>query len=152
MKTLLIPAIASIFFLSFQSAEAKGKTFGGFKSNYKFALKVEEVISAEAGLTGNNPNARIPKGVPKYKKGQKVKFKIGRKGELIAKGTKIPFKADGGSSNVYTKVTTGRKPKTDTATVYKDLNNKVTGVAMSFIRVTGSGLDTKTYTLTYTLR
>jgi hypothetical protein len=152
MKTLLIPAIAAIFLLPFHSADAQGKTFGGFKSNYKFSFKVEEIVSAEVGLTGANTNAPIPKGVPKYKKGQTVKFKIGRKGELIAVGTKIPFAADAGTSNVYSKVTTGKLPKSDAATVFKDANSKATSVALNFTRVKGIGLSTKTYNLTYTLR
>jgi len=152
MKKLLLPAIAALLLLPLHNAAAKGKTYGEFKPNYKFTFKVEEVISAEASLlTGTSKKAKIPKGLPKYKKGQKVKFKIGRKGELIARGTKIPFLADGGTSNAYNKVTTGSKPKTDTATVFK-ANGKATGVALYYVRITGKAFSMKTYTLTYTLR
>jgi hypothetical protein len=153
MKTLLLPAIAAFFLLPIHSADAKGKTFGGFKANYKFNLKVEEVISFKStGIFGKPQKAPIPNGVPKYKKGQKVKFKIGNKGELIAKGASIPFLSDGGTSNVYNKVSTGTNPKTDTATVYKDADNKASGAALSFIRISGSPFNLTTYTLTYTLR
>ena len=149
-----MPVIAALLLLPLHNAAAQGKTYGEFKPNYKFSLKVEEVVSAQVAGTFLNPGkakkVKIPKGLPKYKKGQKVRFKIGQKGELIAPGTKIPFKVDGGSSNVYNKNTKGRYPKTDTAVVYK-ANGKATGAALTFIRISGTPFKLKTYTLVYTL-
>ncbi len=154
MKTLIIPTIVAALLFPIQTLEAKGKkTYGGFKKNYKFSFKVEEIVSSSTTLTGIIKKAKIPRGVPKYRKGEKVKFKILNKGTLKAKkGLRIPFTADGGSSNVYNKTSTGNNPKTDTATVFKGADGKASGAALNFIRVTGKALSLKTYSLTYTLR
>jgi hypothetical protein len=155
MKTFLLPAIIAIAALMpFQQSEAA--KFGGFKSGHKFNLKVEEVISVKTtGLFGKPTKVPIPSGLPKFNKKQKVTFKIGKKGELTAKGISLPFTTDGGTSNVYNKVVTGTSPKTDTAIIYKGADNKATGAALTFIRVSGSPsnpFDVSTYSLTYTLR
>ncbi len=151
MKTVLLPLIiAAAAILPCQQAEAA--KFGGFKPGYNFTLKVEEVISSKVTGFGTPQKAKIPSGLPKYKKGQKVTFKIGRKGILIAKDLAIPFTADAGTSNVYNKVITGSAPKTDTATVYKDGKNKAIGAAITYVRISGSAFNLSTYSLTYTLR
>lgn len=141
----------SVFLLPFHSAEAQEETYGGFKPDYKFSFKVQEIVSAEVSLTGANPDAPIPKGVPKFKKGQTVKFKIGQKGELIALGAKLSFLADAGTSNLYSDAPP-RAPKSDVVTIYKDSENKATSVAITITRAKIIGPSFKTYNLTYTLR
>ena len=54
------------------------------------------------------------------------------KGKPVGAPYSIPFKSDGGTSNVYNKVVTGRSNKADTGTVYKDSLNEPTGVALNF--------------------
>lgn len=153
MKTILLPvAIAVTSLFSLPSVEAQEKSFGGFKPNYKFTLRVQNVVSIKSqGLVVQPVKAPIPKGLPKYKKGQKVKFKIGNKGELIAKGTNLPFSADAGSANVYTTVTTGKNAKTYTGTIAKS-KNKATAATLAYLQYSGSPFSMKTYSLTYTLR
>lgn len=154
MKNLLVSAIvAAASLLPFHNAEAQGMSFGGFEPNYKFTFTVQDVVSIKTqGALAPPTKAPIPRGLPKYKKGQKVKFKIGNKGQIIAKGMNIPFSADRPTANVYTRVTTGLKAKTDTCTIAKSSNNKATAATIAFLRYSGSPFNMTTYSLTYTLR
>jgi hypothetical protein len=133
-------------------AEAATKNFGGFKPGKTFTFTVREIVSIKAVGFAKPVKAPIPAGVPKLKKGQKVKFTIGKKGELTAKGISIPFKADGGSANVYSFIKTGASPATNTAQVFKTPAGKPTNVALSFIRAKYAGFSTTTNTVTYTLK
>jgi hypothetical protein len=153
MKTATVALLAVS--LSVGSALA-GPAFGGFKPGQKFTFKVSEKLSVKRiGLETMN-NAPVPAGVPNYKVGQKVKFKIGAKGQLIARGASIPFKSDAGTSNVYTQTKqAGAKSSSDQGTVFKVVSSgtsyKATGVELSFTRnlVTGTGLASQT--VSYTL-
>ena len=151
MKKLLLQAIvcASVL-LPFSVAEAK--TYGGFKPGKTFTFTVKEVVSIKAVGFSKPVKAPVPSGVLKLTKGQKVQFKIGASGQLTAKGLSIPFKADGGSANVYTKVTTGAKPAADTAQVFKTSKNVPTAVSLSFVRASYAGFNTTTNTVAYTLK
>ena len=152
MKQLLLKAIAcSALLLPLGTLEAKGT---GFKPGKTFTFTVETRLSTQASLSGNK-SVPVPKDVPKYAVGQKVKFTIGPKGELTAKnGLNIPYKADGGSAFVYTNASTAtaKKGKINTGQVFKNSKKVPYGVALQFIRRSGSGLSTKTTTVTYTLR
>ena len=141
MSKFILPALlVSAIMLPFSAVQAKD--YGGFKPGLKFKYKVSEVISvATVGLGGVEKKAKIPKNIPKFKKGAKVKFKILKNGALKGpKGINIPFKGDGGSANTYNKLKRkGLKISNDTASVYKNLDNKPTeGVALSFVRTDNS--------------
>lgn len=154
MSKFILPALViSAMLLPISTAEAK--KFGGFKPGLKFSAKVKEVISVQTkGLGGIEKKAKIPSSVPKLKKGQKVKFKIIKKGALKGqKGIKIPFQADGGTSNTYSKTKRkGLKVSNDTALVYKNAKNKPQGVAFTFVRTDSSNpQQPKVNTVTYVL-
>lgn len=135
--------------LPFNQAEAK---FGGLTAGKSFTLKVDEVISVkQVGLGGANTKAPIPAGVPKFKKGQKIKFKIGAGGKLTAKGLSIPFKSDAGNANVYFFVSTGASNKAMTGTIYRDTKNKPTGGSLNFVLTKYAGFNSSVNTVTYTL-
>lgn len=153
MKQLLLKTIAcAALLLPFSQAEAK--TYGGFKPGKTFTFTVEEKITAQTkGFSTVAKKVPVPSSVPNYNKGQKIKFKIGPKGQLIGpKKLSIPYKDDGGTANVYNFYKTGKNPMTNTGTVYKNLKNKPHGVALNFVRVTGVGFNMKTTVVTYTLR
>lgn len=156
MKTLFL-SIVSLSMLVPATAKQDEKDqlsedFGGFAPRMKFAFVVEEVVSELASTEDETRKSKIPRGFPNYKVGKKVRFKIGNKGHLIAQGTRIPYVADEGISNTYTKTTKGKKSRTDRAIVHKDAEGMPTGVDMTFVRIYGKPLGLKTYTLTYTLR
>lgn len=155
MKRILIPSIfaALVLPLSASDSDHHGDDYGGLDPGTRFKFTVEEIESSMiSGEEDESKKAKIPKGLPKFKIGQQVRFKIGNKGHLITKGARIPFRTDGGVSNIYRRVTTGKKPKTDTATVSKDADGHASGVDLNFIRISGKALSMKTYSLSYTLR
>jgi hypothetical protein len=149
MKQLLLQTIACCaVLLPFSQLEAK--SYGGFKPGKTFTFKVSEKITAKTVGTKVVKNVPVPAGVPNYKVGQKVKFTIGAKGQLIAQGMSIPFKSDGGSANVYNKTVTTGAPKADTGEVFKSSTNKPTGAALLFTRTTISGFSSSVTSITYT--
>jgi hypothetical protein len=152
MRKLLLKALmcCAVLLPLSQAQAAPGRLFGGFAAGKKFKFTVTNVISASASLSGYDATAPVPKGVPKFKKGQTVKFKIAGKGQLSGPGFLLPFKADGGTSNSYMTIVTAKNPKANVGIVYKS-GSKPTGVALTFIKATGSGFGTKTTTVSYTL-
>jgi hypothetical protein len=150
MKQLLLQTIACCaVLLPFSQLEAK--SYGGFKPGKTFTMKVTERITAKNIGTKVVKNVPVPAGVPNYKKGQKVKFTIGAKGQLIAKGMSIPFKEDGVTANVYNKVVTTGAPKADTGEVFKNAKNKPIATALMFTRTKVDGFSTSVTTVTYSL-
>lgn len=92
-------------------------------------------VSSYTNQGGTNVAVPIPKGTPVFTLGQEVTFTIGKKGELIATGVKIPFNADGGSANVYI----GKPKKTAPPPAASVFKSTVTGeplnVNMDFVVV-----------------
>ncbi|MES2475916.1 MAG: hypothetical protein V4640_09050 [Verrucomicrobiota bacterium] len=135
------------------AASTEFKSIGGFPTGKKFTLKVEEAIFAKASLTGSGPLKKAPAGLPNYKKGQSIKFKIGNKGELIGPGFNMKLKDSSDVSNVYTSGINKKLPTSqpNVAIVYKDSKGKAIGVALSFYKFNIKGFQTTTYTAFYSL-
>ena len=150
MKNIIIHMIAvCAVLMPMQQVDAK--TYGGFKKGQKFKMYVHEIIKSKAVGTKISKKASIPKGVPKYKKGKKVKFKIGKKGQITAKGLSIPFNSDGGSANIYSRIKTGTTTKAYTAEVFKNAKGKPSGVVLAFVVSKYAGFQTTTTTVSYIL-
>ena len=156
MKTLLklsFCVVALLPFTQVQAGPGAGKLYGDFAAGKQFTLTVTDVTVGKASLSGGTVSAKVPSGVPNFKEGNKVKFKIGKKGELTGKGFSIAFVTGSGVSNAYAdKVKSGSFTLPDIAIVYKNSTTlQPEGVALTFLKVTGSGFNTTTYTVTYTL-
>ena len=132
----------------------KKKNYGGLSPGKKFSFKVEDAIFAKASLSGSLQIKKAPKGIPNYKEGQKVKFRIGKKGELIGPGFKMKLEKDGVSvaSNVYTSGINKKSPSTqpNVAIVYKNSEGKPIAVALNFFKIDVKGFQTTSYSATYT--
>jgi hypothetical protein len=93
MRTLLIQVIACFAALlpiiPAQAAEPAAKKYGDFKPGDTFTMTVSSAV---------NIGAR-PGNFPKFKKGQKVKFTIGPKGQLKSSGFSIDFEPEGTIKN-----------------------------------------------------
>lgn len=154
MKHLLRNAIAcAIIVLPVSQLEARN--YGGFKPGQTFNKKVSKVISAKTDLSGKTTRAAIPKTVPKLKKGQRIKFKIGKRGQLALPNrykTQIKFESDGGNQNVYANRPTAKSTKIDTANVYKNAKGRPMNVVLGFVRITGTGLKMESRSVTYELK
>lgn len=149
LKTIMLCAVL-LPLSQVQAAGAPGKLYGGFAAGKKFKFTVTEVISAQASLTGGTKKVPVPNGIPKFKKGQTVKFKIAGKGQLSGPGFLLPYKADGGTANTYMTVVTARKPSANVGIVYKS-GSQPTGAALTFVKTTGSGFGTKVTNVNYIL-
>lgn len=158
MKTLLTALIVTCGAIvatpqasAAQFAKA-AKKFGDFSVGQKFSFPVKEIVSAKQTLGGKPVKTAVPSGIPKFKKGQKVQFTIGKKGELTGKGFSIKFKSDGGTSNAYANIPSQKKPQADTGIVFKTAANKPNAVALTFFKVELKGFQTTTTTVHYTLQ
>lgn len=151
MKKLLLPAmVAALALVPFQKSEAV--TVGEFKVGYTFNLKVDQVVSTKMVGFSTPVKSPVPTGIPKYAKGNTIPFEIVSKGALKTNKFTIPFSSDAGTSNVYNKVVTGTTTKTDTAIIYKNSRNKANAGALTFTRISGTGFNLTTYSVTYTLK
>lgn len=152
MKHLLLQTIACCaVLLPFSQAEAK--TYGGFTPGKTFTMKVKEKVSGKVDMTGKVlKKTPVPAGIPDYKVGQKIKFKIGAKGQLTGPdGLSLPFKNDAGTANVYYIQPSRSNPSGDIGQVFKDTEGKPTDTALTFFKVKISGFIPTTYTVVYTL-
>lgn len=155
MKKLLLPLTACFATLlplaPLQAASpADVKLYGGFAPGKEFTFKVTNVTCAKGTLTGGTVKASVPSGIPKFRKGQNVTFKIGSKGQLTGPGFSTSYLSGGAVSNAYADAQSGMTLP-DTAIVFKSSKTKPNGVNLTFLKVTGSGLSTATYLVNYTL-
>ncbi len=152
MKQLLLQTIACCaVLLPFSQAEAK--TYGGFAPGKKIYMVVKEKISGKVDFSGKViKKGPVPAGIPDYKVGDKITFKIGKKGQLTGPdGLSLPFKQDAGSANVYFIPPSRNRPSGDIGQVFKDADNKPTATALTFFKVKISGFVPTTYTVVYSL-
>lgn len=154
MKQLLLQTIACCaVLLPFSQAEAK--TYGGFAPGKTFTMTVKKKVSTKSVNTTTTKNVPVPAGIPDYKVGQKVKFKIGKKGQFTGPdGLSLPFKTGttgAAAVNVYYIPPTRTKPQGDTGEVFKTAANQPTHVALFFARFKISGFSGVTNVVSYTL-
>lgn len=91
-------------------------------------------VNCSASVFGQNPEPAVPpKGVPAFALGQTISFKIGKKGQLIGPGFKIPFHSESPGSNTYVGLPTRKVPNPPAAVVFKDRFGQPIGVGIQFI-------------------
>lgn len=136
MKTLLIPMLVLFgALLPIAQVQARGpasKNFGGLKSGTKFTLTVQSVSSAQTVGKKTKLKAPVPEGIPKFKAKQKIKFTIGKNGELKGPGLSIAYVGSSGSVNAYAKLPNYKTISPNNATVVKDSKGKPIGGTMTF--------------------
>ncbi len=162
MKTLLVTFIVSLGVIA-ATVPAKAapasqsatnfaqKTFGGFSPGKKFKLKIVEATAAIVDLDGGARKTSVPKGIPKFKKGDKITFKIGKKGELTGKGFKIKYQTGSDMAVSYVNEPTASKLDSQIGNVYINFKHQVQAADLVFIKFVRSGFTVKTYTVTYVL-
>ncbi len=125
------------------------KTYGGFAPGKKFTFTITEMESNKSDLGGKPKKCPVPKGIPKFAKGDKVKFTIGKKGELTGPGFSIKFASDAGTANAYANKPSKSQPQADIGQVFKDTNGKQTAAALNFFKVDVKGFSSTVYAVTY---
>lgn len=121
------------------------KTFGGFLAGKKFTMTVQSVTSSQSVGRKTKASVPIPSGIPNFKKGQSVKFIIGKYGELTAPGFSIPLLNSSAIINSYAKLPNITSLSPNGASVVKDSSGKPVGSALTFYKYridgfTASGL------------
>lgn len=152
MKSLLIRSIACCAVL-LPLATAQAKTYGGFKPGDTFNLKLDYRTSIkEVGsvVTDKQP---IPAGIPKFKVGATVKFTIGKKGQLTAKGLSMPFKEVDAVIHpgdvIYLAPPKNGYPFGDTGRLAKSAAGKPVSLGLDFAKTEITGGVTTTYHVYY---
>jgi hypothetical protein len=148
LKLLLCSAVL-IPVTQARAADPAAKTFGGFTPGAKFTLKVSKVESTKLQNFVSTP-CPIPAGIPKFKKGQKVVFTVGKKGEWTCTGMSLSFVKDEGPSNNYIKHNSANF-NDDEADVFKDTLKKAVGADIFLHKETHGSLGTipVVYTVKY---
>jgi hypothetical protein len=152
MKKLLLQAIVCVSAL-LPLSQVQAKTFGDFAPNKKFVLTVTEKISAQNKNGVLKTSVPVPAGLPNFSVGQKVKFKIGNKGELIVQGFSIGYKTGTAFSNGYGPKKVNAQTRTlPAAVVFKDSTTfEPTNAALYFFKVKVAGTKSTVNTVTYIL-
>lgn len=136
-KKLLVPVAVlcgTLLPLSTLHAAPASKLFGGFKASQKFTLTVQEVTSTQSVGSKVKNGVPVPEGIPKFKKGQKVTVKIGKKGEWTGPGFSISLLNSTSAVNSYSKQPTSKTVSPNVATVAKDSKGKPVATTMVFYR------------------
>jgi hypothetical protein len=152
MKSIAHTAIVFLaLFVSAVSLEAK--TFGGFEVGDSFTLRVSRVTSTkQTGYTGSPITNPIPSGIPRFGRGSLVRFQIGARGVLKAKGISIPLAHFSRTMNEYNLYRPGATLSTTRNAEVTKRNNDATGATLSFFITDNSGAEPVFYTIVYTLR
>lgn len=151
MKNLILQVIVCAGAL-LPLSQIQAATYGGFAPGKTFTFTVKSVSSSKTVGTKVTANVPVPTGIPKFAKGQKVKFTIGSKGQLTGPGFSIPFKADAGTANNYVTVPTATKPSADSAIVFKSTAKVPTAASLHFFKVSISGFTATTNAVVYILQ
>lgn len=155
MKQLLTKIIACAAILLPVTAGAttyepfRAKTYGGWEPGKTFEFRIASRTIAKGSLDGVKAT-KVPKGIPSFKKGDKIKFVIGKKGQLtVPKKFSLPFNADGGTVNEYLIAPDEDRPQGDSGQVFKNSKDKPIGGFLTFSKFVIDGFDSATYLVNY---
>lgn len=105
-----------------------------------FEFKVKSMVSSKTDGSGFTPSGvPIPAGIPKYKIGKAITFKITKGNHLEWPDRSLPLYGDYDGYYSYSKLQTVEKPYPDVATVYVNAKDKPTGVMIYFYKKKASG-------------
>lgn len=122
------------------------KKYGDFKPGYQFTLRVtdRDVVKLGGSLPGEIPN---------FRKGDKIKFTIGDKGQLKGPdGLKIDFDDSSKKRNDYVKIGSNPLKLTSVGYISKDSNRKPVKGKITFTITSFDHFLPMKYLVTYTLK
>ncbi len=143
MKHLLATLLCAAALLlpsSIHAAEPAAAPANLLKIGKSFEFKVKSMVSSKSDGSGFTPSGvPIPRGIPKYKIGKTITFKITKGNHLEWPDHSLPLYGDYDGYYSYGKLKTVEKPYPDVATVYVNAKDKPTGVIIYFYKKTKSG-------------
>lgn len=153
MKKLLLPILLGFSaLLPVTRLQAADTTFGDFTAGQTFTLTVTGRSTARTKGTHVTKNVGIPDGVPDFAVGDRVKFTIGNNGQLKGPGFTIKYRREEGHYNVYAKYPSLDSPKGSGAIVSKSPKDKPVKVALTFNRLSFSGIIPVTTSVDYVMK
>lgn len=145
IQSLLICGAALLPLSSLQA-----RTFGGFEPQKKFKLTVTKVTSVKRTGSTVEAGAAIPAGIPNYRLAQRVKFTIGNRGELTARGLNLAFK--NGNRNVNYYVNPGSGLNVQGAGCFKTATGQPASMLITYQKDEGTESPVTFYEVSYQLR
>ena len=140
LLTTLLFAAAVLLPCSIRAAEPSTAPSSLLKIGKSFEFKVKSMVSSKSDGSGFTPSGvPIPRGIPKYKIGKTITFKVTKGNHLDWPDRSLPLYGDYDGYYSYGKLKTVEKPYPDVATVYVNAKDKPTGVIIYFYKKTKSG-------------
>lgn len=147
----IIIALASLFpFTAAQAAGPVGKSYGNFEPETKFTLTVVKRVTTRTQGRDVDKNVSIPKELPHFREGRKIRFTIGKRGQLTGPGFSIDFKKGKAAANIYAEASTKTFSRGAAATVVK-AGDTPTGAVLTFYKAGFYRWRPVTYTVVYFL-
>ena len=137
--------------------QLQAKTFGGFAPKKTFTMKVTTKFVAESPLNGPSVIVPVPKGMLDLTVGQTVKFTIGAKGQLTAKGLEVPFEPRStlemanDYDNQPARPTTQSKKNAAYGVIFKNSKGEPVTAELKFYKRQGKGLKAASTAVVYKL-
>jgi hypothetical protein len=97
-------------------------------------------------------NSPIPAGIPNYRLGEKVRFTIGRRGELKALGLNIAFKNGNRNVNNYLNPVTPPNLDVQGSGIGKGVTGQPINMIINYQKVEGTGSSITIYNVSYILK
>lgn len=152
MKNLLLKTI-TLCALMIPLARSEAATPGGLKPGTSFKLTVTTRSSTKTGTSGTDTHARVPSGIPNFKKGQQVKFTVGANGQLKADAMSIPIFFTEPLRNTYiSKLKTNSSTTISTGVLTKRKKLLPEALHLSFSRTSVSALQWEVQNVSYDLK
>lgn len=148
--SLLIACASLLPIASAEAAGPVGKTYGNFAPETRFALTVVKRVTTRTKGRDVDRNVSIPKELPGFREGRRIRFTIGKHGQLTGPGFSIDFRKGKRSANVYAEASTKSLSKGAAATVVK-AGDIPTGAVISFYKAGFYHWRPVTYSVTYFL-
>jgi hypothetical protein len=141
MKTLRTTLLAFLIgFIVPATAEPVDAPSNLLKIGKSFQFKVKSMTSSKADVTGFTPSGvPIPAGIPKYKIGKTIAFKVTKGNQLQWPDRSLPLYGDYDGFYSYSKIKTANNLYPDVANVYVNAKDKPTRVIIYFYKKTKSG-------------
>ena len=106
--------------------------YGGLVPQKKFTLTVTKVTSVFQDGSTTQTGVPIPAGMPSFRLGERVKFTIGRNGELTARGVNIAFKNANRMTNNYLDPVTPSHRILEAAGIFKTATGQPQTMALNY--------------------
>lgn len=143
----ILAVIGMLLPVSSLEAAPAGKKFGGFTAGKKFTLTVTEKKSTRTKGDDVTKNAKVPKDIPNFSKGETITFTVGKKGQLKGPGFSIVYRESEDGENYY--ANTGSNG--EIANVEKGKKGIVNEATLIFYKLSFSGIRPVTNTVKYEL-